>query len=142
MASPKEMRDRITKLEQEVETFRRDMDLDDDKETTHLKSSYLFGDSRPFSTPRLPAKPLTVSSIHNGGSGTVTKPSVIKAVPFKGAESEDFLLWLQNYEQISRVNDYKVLHIATVLQEDANRKYWECSDLARSSWVLLKEALN
>ena len=105
---------------------------------------FLLGDSIPFST-LVPTKPLTVISIQSWSSGTVAKLSVIKAVPFKGTESEDFLLWLQNYEQMSRVNgwseDYKVVHIATVLQEDANRQYWEYSHLARSTWVLLKKAL-
>lgn len=28
-----------------------------------------------------------------------------------------------------------------MLQVDANRKYWECSELARTNWVLLTEAL-
>ena len=117
------MSDRIAKLELDIETFRRNMDFDDDKEAINLKSSYLLGDSKLFST-LAPTKPLIVGSIHNGDSGTVT---IIKAVRFKGIESENFLLWLHNYEQISHVNwwseDYKVVHIATVLQENANRKY-------------------
>ena len=114
------MSDRIAKLELDIETFRRNMDFDDDKDAINLKLSYLLGDSKPFST-LAPTKPLIVSSIHSGSSGTVTKPSIIKAVPFKGTESENFLLWLHNYEQISHVNwwseDYKVVHIATVLHK-------------------------
>lgn len=131
-SSENQMRDRIIKLEREVETFRRDMDID--RDMTHLKSSPFFRNSTPAGTPMPPTK-----------QPTVTKATVIKAVPFKGTETEIFLLWLQNYEQRSRVNgwsdDYKIVHIVTMLQEDANRKYWECSKLARTNWVLLTEAL-
>ena len=131
-SSENQLRDRIIKLEREVETFRRDMDID--RDMTHLKSSSFFRNSTPAGTPMPPTK-----------QPTVIKATVIKAVPFKGTETEDFLLWLQNYEQISRVNgwsdDYKIVHIATMLQEDANRKYWECSELARTNWVVLTEAL-
>lgn len=74
IANSKEMCDRIAKLEQHLEIFRRNKDLDDSKDATNLKSSYLLHDSKPFSTLDFPWKPPTVSSIQSGGSGTPIKP--------------------------------------------------------------------
>ena len=77
--------------------------------------------------------------------GAKPKQAVVKAPPFKGTESEDFVIWLKNYDQICLLNgwedDYKTIHIATVLQEDANRKYWECTEGERCDWDLLEKAL-
>ena len=134
MAYSDGIRDIIFKLEQEIEIFRKDMSFEDDRGSTHLKSRYSLGNNITSSTPKVPPP-----------QQTMTKQTVIKPNPFKGTEAEDFLLWLQNYEQISRVNGwseyYKIAHIATMLQDDANRKYWECSEFSRSKWVLLTEAL-
>ena len=65
------------------------MDLDVDRDLTHLKSSYSLGNSTTSGIMPPVQQPI------------VTKATVTKAVSFKGTETEDFLLWLQNYEQIS-----------------------------------------
>ena len=53
-SSENQMRDRTIKLEREVETFRRDMDID--RDMTHLKSSSFFRNSTPAGTPMPPTK--------------------------------------------------------------------------------------
>ena len=75
-----------------------------------------------------------------------SKPQTIVKPPiFKGTETEDFLIWLKNYDQICKLNgweeEFKIVHVATVLQEDANRKYWECSEEERAEWGRLEKAL-
>lgn len=48
------------------------------------------------------------------------RPTAVKAPAFKGTASEDFLVWLQNYDQICKINgwseEFKTIYIASVLQ--------------------------
>lgn len=73
------------------------------------------------------------------------RPTAVKSLPFRGSDAEDFLVWIQNYEQVSKINgwsdDFKLAHISTILLEDANRKYWDCTENERSDWNSLVEAL-
>ncbi|MES9884656.1 MAG: hypothetical protein ABW185_27750 [Sedimenticola sp.] len=69
----------------------------------------------------------------------------IKPTPFKGSATDDWVIWLRNYNQIAMLNkwseEYKLARLATVLESDANSKYWECSDDERSDWDSMVTAL-
>lgn len=76
----------------------------------------------------------------------IGKRSEIKPSSFKGSELEDWVIWLRNYEQISSLNNwsenFKLARIPTVLEGDANLKYWECTEEERQNWNNLTKALS
>lgn len=75
----------------------------------------------------------------------VLKSSEVKPSSFKGSASEDWLIWLKNYEMVAKLNkwstEFKLTRLATVLEGDANAKYWECSEAERSNWEALISSL-
>lgn len=76
----------------------------------------------------------------------VGKPSEIKPSVFKGSEQEDWIIWLRNYEQVASLNGwsekFKLARISTVLEGEANLKYWECAAEERGDWRSLVQALS
>jgi hypothetical protein len=75
----------------------------------------------------------------------IGKRSEIKPSSFKGSELEDWVIWLRNYEHISSLNNwsenFKLARIPTVLEGDANLKYWECTE-EDQNWNNLTKALS
>ncbi|MES9905628.1 MAG: hypothetical protein ABW168_23505 [Sedimenticola sp.] len=69
----------------------------------------------------------------------------IKAPIFRGTDTEDFAAWLRNYERVAEINNWSkefcIKHISTVLQDEANSRYWDCSLDERLVWELLIPAL-
>ena len=87
------------------------------------------------------------TNIHNRKEGTlIGKRSEIKPSSFKGSELEDWVIWLRNYEHISSLNNwsenFKLARIPTVLEGDANLKYWECTEEEDQNWNNLTKALS
>lgn len=76
----------------------------------------------------------------------VGKKSDIRPASFRGSASEDWLIWLRNYEQVASLNkwpaDFKLARLPTVLEGEANLKYWECSNEERSEWGKMMLALS
>lgn len=73
------------------------------------------------------------------------KATEVKPFSFKGSVSEDWIMWLRNYEVIANLNkwsdQFKFTRLVTVLEGDANSKYWECSETERGDWDSLVKAL-
>lgn len=69
----------------------------------------------------------------------------IKPLPFKGSATEDWVIWLRNYEQVSALNqwsdEYKLARMPTVLEGAANANYWECTPIELSNWNSMVTAL-
>ena len=75
---------------------------------------------------------LATASVVPSSPSSVLKSTEVKLTSFKGSASKDCLMWLKNYEVIASLNkwsdQYKFTRLVTVLEGDANSKYWECSD--------------
>ena len=137
---------KIKALQETVETLKEQlalerlekMDIEAKLEDAACKSKFSSKIGKKVTDGKASVSP---SASHS----TVLKSSEVKPTSFKGSESEDWLIWLKNYEMVASINnwsnEFKLARLATVLEGDANAKYWECSVEDRSDWDALTGSL-
>ncbi|MCG8049194.1 MAG: hypothetical protein N0E48_26945 [Candidatus Thiodiazotropha endolucinida] len=142
---------KIKSLEAQVEALKEELRLEKVNTLASFKTESVI-DEDPFSgkmgNMSMKTEELTPSAsafqpfpLPSG----MMKATEVKPTSFKGSVSEDWTMWLRNYEVIANLNkwpdQFKLTRLVTVLEGDANSKYWECSETERGDWDSLVKAL-
>ena len=139
---------KIKSLQAQIEALKEELRLEKLNSPISLKLEPVL-DEAPLSGKMtkmtMKSEELATAPAAPSSPSSILKSTEVKPTSFKGSASEDWLMWLKNYEVIASLNkwsdQFKLTRLVTVLEGDANSKYWECSDTERGDWDILVKAL-